>query len=330
MALGVLALVGLTVVVTGIVWVVLNRGAVLDVPNERSMHDRPVVRGGGIAVAIGLVVAPLLGVWHPARSGWIVVASALCFGLLGLVDDLRRGLGARLRLSCQLMLAIAGSAGLAAAATASWWSSVLATAAGAFAIAGFVNAFNFMDGMNGVAASTAIVIGVTDAVLGSRHGLPALHGGGVALATCAAGFLPWNFPRARIFLGDVGSYLLGATIASLGVLAWLHGVAFDQVVAPAALFGTDVTATLVGRWRRGAPLFEAHREHVYQRLALLGWPPVVVTMTMVLASAIQASIALGRPSGLLGFTGGIVAMLAVSAAYLALPTLTSRWLSARP
>lgn len=234
---------------------------VLDVPNARSSHEAPVARGGGIACAVGVVaafaVAQLIGDDVP----WVLLLVALVLAAVGLADDL-------VSLPPVPRLVVQAASG----AVMGWWAhpasvaTVGAAAVGAVVVLLAVNVTNFMDGINGISGLTAGVWGVSTALAGASAHAEAVVALGLATAGAALGFLPFNVPVARLFLGDSGSYLLGALFAAGVLLAWQDGVPLAPVLAPLALYVGDVVFTLVRRARGGEPLMQAHRDHVYQRL----------------------------------------------------------------
>jgi len=298
----------------------LRRLTVLDVPGRRSSHSVPTPRGGGAPIVIGLVVAaslaPGAGDWGPAFA----VAVGL-FGLLGLLDDLR-GMPAISRLVLQA--AVAASAATLVVLRLPLPAGAMAVAASAAALwlVGFVNAFNFMDGVNGISGAHALIGGVTYACLaGWRHdgfGTAA----GLALAAGASAFLPWNAGRARVFLGDVGSYSMGAALAVLAVRLIADGVPAEAVAGPVGLYLADVAWTLQRRIRRGEHWLEAHRTHIYQRWCDAGWSHQEVTL---LASGLTVALCLLGVAGVVGGTAVRVAAdltgLGVLAVYLRSPEL---------
>jgi UDP-N-acetylmuramyl pentapeptide phosphotransferase/UDP-N-acetylglucosamine-1-phosphate transferase len=245
-----------TIVSAPVVRRILAAHGVFDRPNERSSHAHPVVRGGGLACALGLVagtiVAPL-----SARL-WFVVTAALALGAVGLADD-RLGLSALPRIVSQIIVGLALGWALGTSVT---WMVV-----GALVMTVAVNVANFMDGINGITGMTVGLWGLTCGIAGVNLADPALASLGAGVAGAALGFLPWNIPRAQLFLGDVGSYLLGAGCAS-GVLmvAVSHRVWLPVVIAPLSIHLVDAGWALLQRVRRGAPLTQGHRDHVYQRL----------------------------------------------------------------
>jgi UDP-GlcNAc:undecaprenyl-phosphate/decaprenyl-phosphate GlcNAc-1-phosphate transferase len=295
----------------------LRRVAAIDTPNLRSSHTVPTPRGGGAPIAVALVLAAAL---IPAATALIFGAAVAVFAALGLTDDLH-GLPARGRLAMQAAagLVIGGllarSAGLPAVA------AVAAAVAIAAWITGFVNAFNFMDGVNGISGAHALVGGACFAGLGLWHADPLLAGGGAAVAGGAAAFLPWNAVRARVFLGDVGSYALGAALAVLAACAVvIAGLPPEAALGPLALYLADTAWTLQRRIRAGEPWLLAHRTHAYQRLTDAGWSHQRVT---VVTGAVTAGLSLLGAVSLtpdpLARAAADLAGLALLAAYLRAP-----------
>jgi len=298
----------------------LRRLTVLDLPGGRSSHSVPTPRGGGAPIAVGLLVAAVLAPGG-GTAGLAFAVAVGFFGLLGLLDDLR-GLPAIFR----LVLQAAGSAAAAALLVLRLPLPAFVMAGAALAAAvwlvGFVNAFNFMDGVNGISGAHALIGGVAYACLAGwrRDGFGAAAG--LALAAGAGAFLPWNAGRARVFLGDVGSYSIGAALAVLAVRLIADGVPAEAVAGPVALYLADVAWTLQRRIRRGERWLEPHRSHVYQRWCDAGWSHQEVTL---LTSALTVLLCLLGVAGLLGGTAVRVtadlAGLGVLAVYLGSPGL---------
>lgn len=274
-------------------------------------------------------MAGVLAGWAVAgpldRTGRALVALvATAFGALGLVDDLR-GVPALRRLVIQCVLASAALGWLLdGIAGPRWWRIAVACTVAVW-IVGYVNAFNFMDGINGIAAVQVVVAGSTWAVIGRTEGVPVLTAAAAAAAAAAAGFLPFNFPRARVFLGDVGSYFLGGWLAVVAVVGMREGVPPEAMLAPLAVFLADTASTLVQRVRRGERWYEAHRDHVYQRLTRRGWSHARTTVAAgaaMLLCAVLGSVSLG--GAVAWRVAADAAALGVLALYLAAPTLLGR------
>lgn len=263
--LALLAALATSLVLSGLAIPVLRKSQFMDVPNHRSSHTRPVPRGGGIAVVLAiLLVSSLFAEWGTELA--VLLAVTVALGAVGLVDDLR-SLPSSLRLLAQLVAAVCVAVVLLASGTVTWWWLPVLVVA----ITGYVNAYNFMDGVNGISALTAVVIGGWWAWAGLDQGNDLLHVLGLVLCGAAIGFLPWNAPRAKVFLGDVGSYGIGVFIVGLSALALTSGLPWHWTLAPLVVYGADTGWVLVKRKRAGCSLTEAHREHVYQRLVDGGW-----------------------------------------------------------
>ena len=244
----------------------LRKRAIVDVPNHRSSHTVATPRGGGLAVAIGSLVTVAVVSNHLPGLLMVALGSA-AFAVLGLIEDLR-GVDVGGRLVAQTALAIAATAAVNNTTDRRVSAGIiLLLMVMALFVVSYVNAFNFMDGVNAISAAQAMVAGVALAVLGHHFHVLSLEVGAGILAGAALGFLPFNAPRARMFLGDVGSYFMGTWIALLMVLAVLEHVPFVAAVSPAAIYGIDTASTVIRRRRNHEAVFEPHRSHVYQQLA---------------------------------------------------------------
>jgi UDP-N-acetylmuramyl pentapeptide phosphotransferase/UDP-N-acetylglucosamine-1-phosphate transferase len=271
----------------------------LDVPNERSSHSSPTPRGGGIAIVILVLAAVTTAavLRFPAFSLRItatMVLTSAAIALVGFWDDVR-SLPARVRLLTQIVAATVATVvigaidtiALAAAASIDvMWLAVPLTVTW---IVGLTNAYNFMDGIDGIAGSQALIAALAWATIGWLSGNALLVVAGIAVAGSAAGFLFHNWPPARIFMGDVGSGFLGFTFAVLMIVAArtepravVAGVLF---VWP---FVFDTVFTFFKRLYRQENVFEAHRSHLYQRLVIGGATHKAVTTIYAIASSICA------------------------------------------
>lgn len=291
----------------------LTARAILDLPNERSSHTVPTPRGGGVAIALAVTAGLVL--YPPAR---VFVVPLALFGALGLAEDVR-GVPVLRRFALQLVASVAtapmlltGDTGFAFAAVAVVVCAVWLTS--------FVNAFNFMDGINGISAGHAILTGTVYAAYGVTHHLPAMASVAAVVVAAAATFLPWNAGRARMFLGDVGSYALGGLLATIAGYGVLRGAPVEVMLAPLALYLADTGWALAKRFARGGEWFLAHREHVYQRLTDSGWSHQAVTLTTTAVSGLICGLAAIGASQRPGARVTVdLLCLAVLAGYLALP-----------
>ena len=285
-----------------------RRHGLIDRPGGRRSHFVATPRGGGIGIVIaglGCLVAMALDGGGQAHFGLVAAGFVLVAGI-GWLDD-HRPLPAWPRLLvhalASMLLAVAlwlGGAGVAACL------------AGFVLALGLINAWNFMDGIDGLASSQALLCGLAFALL-PGFVAPAL---GIALAGACLGFLPFNFPRARLFLGDVGSGALGFLVASLVAIGFASSPLLDWpllLLAPLAML-VDSSLTLLWRMRRGDRWWQAHAEHAYQR-----WSRSKGHATVTLAYALWTLAVIGvmlsarsRP----GSTGVVLVLACVTAATL--------------
>lgn len=276
-------------------WAVSLR--LLDVPTDRSMHSKVTPRGGGAAIVavtwLGIGVAIALG----KRPEWTVLAGYLAGSIVivgvSLADDVFT-LPSGIRLAAHFTGGAVTVAGLVVGSR--WFPGgglawIVLPAAVLWA-AGLINAYNFMDGIDGLAAVQGVVAGLGWAALGYIGHLPWLALLGLLVAGGCVGFLVHNWPPAKIFMGDVGSAFLGFTFAFI-TLAALSQSAQVAVVGVLLLwpFIFDTSFTLVRRLMRGENVLVAHRSHLYQRLVLAGWSQPSVTFLYVLLTL--AAFALG-------------------------------------
>jgi UDP-N-acetylmuramyl pentapeptide phosphotransferase/UDP-N-acetylglucosamine-1-phosphate transferase len=270
----------------------------LDIPNERSSHTLPVPRGGGVAVAVAVTAALTLGrPTHPTSPYWlllVVLPAVMC--AIGLADDLRS-------LSPFLRLGAEGVAALVLLVKSGVFTGHGVTTAALLALmvavlweVGFVNAFNFMDGVNGLAAVAALIGGAAYVVVGHRSGKGAILVGGAVLAASALAFLPFNFPRASLFLGDTGSYFWGASLATLALLSLHYGLPIEAVIGPLVPFALDTSFTLLRRVSSGQCWYASHRDHLYQRISQSGWSHVRVTTLLAGLMLLCAAAGVGSTS----------------------------------
>ena len=247
----------------------------LDVPNARSSHFSPTPRGGGVAIVLVVLAGLPLLWWQGVVSGAVLAAFAGAGGLVALVGwlDDQSHVAARWRLLVHFAAAIWGLAwlgGLPPLVLAGqivdpgWLGHGLAV----FYLVWLLNLYNFMDGIDGIAGIEAVTVCLGGVVLlwlaGSTDSgwLPLL------LAAATAGFLCWNFPQARIFMGDAGSGFVGLLLGLLSLqAAWLAPELFWGWLILLGAFVVDATLTLLRRLLRGERVYEAHRSHAYQHAA---------------------------------------------------------------
>jgi Fuc2NAc and GlcNAc transferase len=285
----------LSAVATGGVYVFARRH-LLDAPGNRSSHVRPTPRGGGAGPVAAfltgtLAYAAVMGWPHPELMACLC-SVGLVLGVLGFVDDWR-GLSARLRYSIHLATALLAVWLVGAVAPAWLRFPPLGLVLSLIGFTALVNMYNFMDGLDGLVAGTSAVqfsflafwTGRTEWLL---------------IASAFAGFLIWNFPPARIFMGDVGSTTLGAFAATAVLASWREVPALHWIVA-LPLVG-DAIYTIVRRLLRSENLAVAHHSHIYQRLLRSGWSHRVITLWYVglsLACGLLPTV-MGAPGGLIG------------------------------
>ncbi|MDQ3896511.1 MAG: UDP-phosphate glycosyltransferase [Actinomycetota bacterium] len=234
---------------------------------------------------------------------WGLAFVATSFGLLGLLEDLV-GVSALRRLAVQFVGAAGACLFLLDGTTGPLvWRYLLVFGTVVWLVA-FVNAYNFMDGINGISIAQAAGAGLTWMLLGVDAGSTVLAVGGAIVAGAALGFAPYNLPRARMFLGDVGSYFIGAWLAAVAVLGLRAGVAPEAVLAPLILYLADTGTTLVRRVARGERWYLPHREHVYQRLGDAGWSHVKI------AAFVAGGIGVCAGLGAVSTSGSVPARLA--------------------
>lgn len=259
----------------------------LDIPNERSMHNRPMPRYGGIGIVAGILTTALV-LWQWQLALVIVLLAAVSW-----IDDLGH-VPIPVRLGIQFVVAIAWVAFL----MPSDW--VLRTVA-IFTLVWMTNLYNFMDGADGLAGGMALIGFTAYGVSAWLAGNSILAMLALSVAASAGGFLLFNFPPAKIFMGDVGSVPLGFIAGAIGLWGWQEGMwspVFPLVVF--LPFILDATVTLLTRvWRR-KKFWQAHHDHYYQRLVRLGWSQSkLVRSEYFLMSAMCLSALLMRGSDII-------------------------------
>jgi Fuc2NAc and GlcNAc transferase len=247
--------------------------SLVDVPNTRSSHTSPTARGGGVAIVLTFLLGLPLLVWADAMAWRDMVglwSAGALVALVGFLDD-HAHIAARWRL---LVHFIAASWGLACMGglpplpvfggvlALGWLMQILA----ALYLVWLLNLFNFMDGIDGLASVEAITV-CAGSVLLCVSGTTGVvtYGAPMLLLAAVAGFLCWNFPPARIFMGDAGSGFLGLMLGLLSIQAcWVNPAFFWAWLILLAVFIVDATLTLLRRLARRHKPYEAHRSHAYQ------------------------------------------------------------------
>ena len=295
-------------------WIALaRRRQLVDLPGARRLHANPTPRGGGVGIAVVMAVAgfvagpPLLG------------AGLLVFALAGLLDDLWSPPTA-----VKLALQVVAAALLTAVFAPVWqWAVPIV-----LAVVYVVNACNFIDGSNGMLAMQGLVLSTALALWPEQAaGLPLLAW---CLAGACLGFLPFNLPRARTFLGDVGSHAIGASVAAL----MLFSVLWGSIPLPAALLMLtpillDTALTLARRALARKPVWRAHREHLYQYAVRSGHDHLSVCLAYAawtVASVLMALAGVKLRSSLVMWTLLILTWTVGAIAYC---LLRRHWLGTR-
>jgi len=295
-----------------------GRRLALDTPNDRSLHAHPVPRTGGLAILAGVAAACALA--QPGVA--VTLGAALALAAVSFADDLL-GLPTLVRLAAHIAAASAVLAFELGYAEPVLFTMLL------LAIAWYTNLYNFMDGSDGLAGGMALIgfsfYGAAAAVSGSTEFALV----NFCIAASAAAFLLYNFHPARIFMGDAGSVPLGFLAAALGMIGWLRGDWtwwFPLLVF--SPFIVDASVTLARRLLRRERVWQAHRDHYYQRLVRLGWghrSTALAEYVLMFACGALALAALALPAAMQAAT-----LAAMALVYLVLITLIERsWQQSR-
>jgi len=274
-------------------WLMLHRVQIMDHPNARSSHASPVPRSGGIAI-VGTFLAGILAIYLFGDQAQIAqkyffgfVISALCIAFISFYDDITSQ-SHIVRLSAQTAAVVVVLAfGMAVDELSLPWLGAIRLGWLGYVISfiwivGLTNAYNFMDGMDGLAAGVAVIACAFFAYITFQQGSLFVYIASYTLLAGALGFLIFNLPPARIFMGDVGSAFLGFVLAVMAIVA----VRYDQshtsfLVMPLLLFNFiyDTAFTFFRRLRNGEKITEAHRTHLYQLCNRFGWSHAQVSLS---------------------------------------------------
>lgn len=298
----------LTALLAGLLTPALARWAhrrdFLDIPNHRSSHVIATPRIGGVAVVcsvvagVGLLQAIGVGLGHDAL---IVLAGGVGIAALGLADDFW-SLSAIVRLLVQSLIA-AGVVQLVGPAPLNWFgqNSWVPWFLSVLWIVMLTNAYNFMDGIDGIAGAQALVGGIGWAAIGLLTGSPAIAALSLIAAAASSGFLLHNWHPAKVFMGDAGSGFFGFLFAALPLVAPANPVYLWCAMLVMWPFVFDTTLTLIRRASRLENILTAHRSHIYQRLVIAGCSHVQVTVLYaglaILGAVAAILVATDQPIG---------------------------------
>lgn len=305
-----------------------GRGPVA-LPNHRSMHKGRVVVGGGLPLLTAALVSTA-AMWPLDTSSLILITTALVLGLVSFLDDINP-ISRRLRFSVHLGAAIACAASIHNSAsvladTLPFW---LDRAVVVMALVWYINLYNFMDGIDGIAgAETAAIAGGYAIVsLLAGHSEASFVGLALAMAGAALGFLVWNWHPARIFLGDVGSIPLGLITGWLMIDLAVR-VSFAAALILPLYFAADATLTILHRLSKGERIWEPHRSHFYQRAARASGSHSLIVTGVIAGNAILvmlAALALTMP-----LTAVFLATLTVAGLLIWMQMVASRMAATLP
>lgn len=252
--------------------------SVMDHPNERSLHSHSVSRAGGLAIMIAIFMAmSVAALLLDTVISPVLLIGALAIAVISFLDDCY-SLSAAIRFSIHLAVAVllvVNGYYLTELEVAGWvwqWPLSMAMVVSCLFIVWSINLYNFMDGMDGFAAGMAIVGFSCFALLGWQAQHQLFVTANLIVVAAVAGFLLFNSPPAKIFMGDTGSSTLGFFMAAFSIWANVENI-FPAWIALLIFspFIVDASVTLVRRLFAGEKIWKAHRSHYYQRLVQVGW-----------------------------------------------------------
>ena len=294
----------------------------LDIPNERSSHSSPTPRGGGLAIAVtalgGIIIAAMLG-WIDWDLALALAGGGTMIATVGWVDD-HKDLPALTRFAVQFLSAgwamfwLGGLPSLSLGVL-SVNMGLIGTVLGIIGIVWAINLYNFVDGIDGLAAGEAISTGVIGGLILLAMGQIGLAIVSFLIAAASAGFLPLNWAPAKLFMGDVGSGMLGYLFAVLAIASENAGAVPLLIwVLLLGAFVFDATVTLCRRIAHGEKWYHAHHSHAYQRMVQAGRSHAQVSSTILiinLALAVLAIVAWLRPTFFLIAIGAGAVLLSI-------------------
>jgi UDP-N-acetylmuramyl pentapeptide phosphotransferase/UDP-N-acetylglucosamine-1-phosphate transferase len=268
------------------------KNKIVSIPNERSLHLVPTPHGGGLAIVISWYAGLSILYFFSKidKDLYFALLSGVILTLVSLIDDLR-GLKPFIRLIFHFITAIIAFALLGGLRQLiipglEFDYRFLIYPIAVIGMVWFINLFNFMDGVDGFASLEAIFICLVMFFLSGSIV-------NVLLIACISGFLYWNWPKAKIFMGDVGSTQLGFILVVLGI--YFHNIYRLSIlnwIMLSSPFWFDATLTLYRRWRNGEKLGLAHRKHVYQRFVQAGFSHLKVNVYLLIINLIIVVIIL--------------------------------------
>lgn len=300
----------------------------IDIPNARSSHQIPTPRGGGMVFMVLWLTAFTLACQFVFLSfqHWWICLPAILLSLIGFLDD-RRSLSARTRFIAQCLAALFCLYMLDGLPELHLWGTVplgiFGILIGIFAIVWSINLFNFMDGIDGITGIEAIfVLGTGGAIffLSDHQEMAVIS---FLMVVVVFGFLIWNWPKARIFMGDAGSYCLGFLIAILSLIGdRIYHIPVMLWIILYSVFWFDASVTLLRRIWLKKNWKEAHRDHAYQRLLQAGFSVPQILGAIIVLNSILATIAMVcfyHPEWMIW--GFVFSMIMLTSCYLAVERL---------
>lgn len=299
--------------------------SLMDVPNARSSHSIPTPRGGGVSIVLAFTLALLaLAVQGDVSTNALIalLGAGGLVALIGFMDD-HGHIAARWRLlghfgaATWALVCLNGLPPLSLMGL-SVDLGVLGHVLAAFYLVWLLNLYNFMDGIDGIASIEAVTVCLGISLIYYWGGFDQLLWSPLFLTAATLGFLVWNFPPARIFMGDAGSGFLGIILGVLSIqAAWVSSQLFWAWLILLGVFVVDATVTLVRRLVRGDKVYEAHRSHAYQFAARRYGKHLPVTLAVALINIlwllpIAAWVALFGGDGLTGVVLGYVPLIVLA------------------
>lgn len=286
--------------------ILIRRLRIFDIPNERSSHAFPVPRGGGLAIAasflLGVSLIQIFGSTVPLRSSyfWGFLFSLILIASVSFYDDIQH-VNNKMKLATQLVsIVIAIAAGNVIDVLNLPWLGKVQGPLVLYPLTllwllGLTNSYNFMDGLDGMAAATAVVVSAFFSYIAFQEGSHFVYLVTLLLGAATLGFLVFNWAPAKIFMGDVGSSFLGFSFANLAIVAARHDLGHTSMFVMPLLFFHfifDSIFTFIRRLINGDNVFQAHRTHLYQLLNRLGYSHKAVTLIYAGLAVIQGIAAI--------------------------------------